>query len=331
MCGGSAPEAPDLTPIAKAMEKQSDVALKLGERQQAWAEEMWGEQWSRLQPILQTQGDIMAWNWDNAVKDRRRYEQQYQPIEDALIRDFESYASPQRIEREAGRAQAQYQQVADAQRRNMQQRLEGYGIDPSQTRSQALDRDARVQEAAQVAAAGNTARERTEAMGRVLRGEAINIGRGMPSQALAASGQSLQAGPAANANIGSAIGTGASTMGTGQSWMQQGMSGLAGAANVHSQGYQNQLAGYSTQSGTQQMAGQLIGAGMGAAAMMANKGGAIPEGAGVTQGVPGRPKDYDDVPAVLTEGEYVIPADVVRAKGTEFFDKLINKTQGIPA
>lgn len=31
-------------------------------------------------------------------------------------------------------------------------------------------------------------------------------------------------------------------------------------------------------------------------------------------------------PAALSTGEYVIPADVVRAKGTEFFDKLIGKT-----
>ena len=33
----------------------------------------------------------------------------------------------------------------------------------------------------------------------------------------------------------------------------------------------------------------------------------------------------DNVPAVLSDGEYVIPADVVRKKGEEFFDKLIEK------
>lgn len=31
----------------------------------------------------------------------------------------------------------------------------------------------------------------------------------------------------------------------------------------------------------------------------------------------------DNIPAKLSEGEYVIPADVVRAKGTQFFDKLL--------
>lgn len=33
----------------------------------------------------------------------------------------------------------------------------------------------------------------------------------------------------------------------------------------------------------------------------------------------------DSIPARLSDGEYVVPADVVRAKGTEFFDKLLDK------
>jgi hypothetical protein len=39
---------------------------------------------------------------------------------------------------------------------------------------------------------------------------------------------------------------------------------------------------------------------------------------------PGGPVD-DKVPAMLSDGEYVIPADVVKAKGIEFFDKLKDK------
>jgi hypothetical protein len=39
---------------------------------------------------------------------------------------------------------------------------------------------------------------------------------------------------------------------------------------------------------------------------------------------PGGPVD-DKVPAMLSAGEYVVPADVVKAKGLEFFDKLKEK------
>ncbi|KKM18332.1 hypothetical protein LCGC14_1666730, partial [marine sediment metagenome] len=39
----------------------------------------------------------------------------------------------------------------------------------------------------------------------------------------------------------------------------------------------------------------------------------------------------DNVPALLSDGEYVIPADVVRAKGEEFFDRLLEQYHEGPA
>jgi hypothetical protein len=45
------------------------------------------------------------------------------------------------------------------------------------------------------------------------------------------------------------------------------------------------------------------------------KGGALPEKVGSADGA---------VVAKLHEGEYVIPAHIVRAKGTEFFDKMLD-------
>ena len=46
---------------------------------------------------------------------------------------------------------------------------------------------------------------------------------------------------------------------------------------------------------------------------------------GETRG-PGGPTG-DGIPAQLSDGEYIIPEEVVRRKGTEFFDKLIVKTK----
>ena len=49
-----------------------------------------------------------------------------------------------------------------------------------------------------------------------------------------------------------------------------------------------------------------------------------PDG-GLTLG-PGDGSGIDDrIPALVSQGEYVIPADVVRKKGTDFFDKLLEK------
>jgi hypothetical protein len=64
----------------------------------------------------------------------------------------------------------------------------------------------------------------------------------------------------------------------------------------------------------------------GAAAFGMAEGGSVPEDRAIPQ--PG-----DIYPTMLQKDEYVVPAEVVKAKGTEFFDKLSEKyKQGaIPA
>ena len=68
---------------------------------------------------------------------------------------------------------------------------------------------------------------------------------------------------------------------------------------------------------TQSMGGQdQLAAGQGQAAPSMAKGGALPAETNNPKG---------EVPITAHEGEYVIPAHVVRAKGTEFFDKMLEQ------
>jgi hypothetical protein len=223
---------------------------------------------------------------------------------------------------EAGRAQAEVQTALDAQRENSQANLEAYGIDPSQTRSQAMDSAARVKAAALQAGAGNNARKNVENTGRALRAEAINIGKGLPSQVAQSYGQTLNAGNSAMGNMNSTVASGANTMGTGQSWNQAGMSGINQQTNIKNQGFQNQLSAYNAGGGALGGLGQL--AGMAGGAYL----GGMEEGGDVGTDISAIPGPNDTIPVLLAEGEYVIPADVVRAKGTDFFDKLKEKQNG---
>lgn len=59
-------------------------------------------------------------------------------------------------------------------------------------------------------------------------------------------------------------------------------------------------------------------------AMQYDKEGMMADGGKVTG--PGGPRD-DRVPAMLSNGEYVIPAHVVRKLGTDYFDTLLEKYQ----
>jgi len=330
----SAPAAPDMSGMIELSEYGAELGFATAMEQLSWAREQWGQQQELIYSVLDVQMPIMMeqWEmsktqWEDSRKDRARYEELFWPIEEDLIAEFENYASPERMELEAGRAGADVTRAFQAQRENAQRQLESYGIDPSQTRSQALDANMRAQEAAAQAGAENMARQRVEDTGRALRGEAINIGRGMPAQvaqstALAQSGGQGAAGIGQGAIGGysNAFGTAAGAMGSPTQWMGQGNQGISNAMSGMNSMYQNQLAGWNAQQANSPWNIALNAAGMGLG-YFAAEGGAI-DG-------PGGPKD-DAIPAKLSDGEFVIPAEVVERKGTEFFDKLVSKTREDP-
>ena len=339
----STPKPPDLGPYADALEQQGEWAFLTSQEQLKWAREQDATNRALLQqvlgPQLQAQQDQMDW----AKKDRARYEQTYQPIEDQLIQDFQSYWTPDKQAQERGRAMADVASSFDAQRRNALQRLESYGVDPSQTRNAALDVAMRTQQGAAMAAAATNAQRVGEDKARAMRADAINIGRGMPSQVAQSYGQSVAAGSQAMGGANSTFGTSAGAMGNPTSWGQMGQAGMTGAGNMQSQGFQNQMTAYNAQqqANANMMSG--IGSMVGMAAMLADGGKAkqaIPTTPGHIAAGPGDGSGIDDqVPATivnphngqqvaearLSTGEYVIPTDVVRAKGVEFFDKLLQK------
>jgi hypothetical protein len=138
-------------------------------------------------------------------------------------------------------------------------------------------------------------------------------------------------------------------MGNPNQWMNTAQSGYGQTANIMNTGYQNQLQEYQAEqqasndfwAGAGNLAGMAMGAGVaGGGTVFGNifsaEGGAINadetfsgrtfDQDGEVVG-PGGPKD-DAVDARLSDGEYVVPYEVVHRKGTEFFDKLIEKTHG---
>lgn len=333
--GKHSPKAPDMTAYAQASERAAELSYQASQDQLAWAREMWGEQKTLLEQVLGPQLEIMKAQYDAGMKDRARYEQLYQPLEENLVREFQSYDTPERRASRAGAAQAQVAIAQRAQRENTMARLEGYGIDPSQTRSAALDRGLAADEAAQQAAAGNIERNNVENIGRALRAEAINIGRGYPSQVAGAYGQTLTAGNSAVGNMNSTVGTGAGTMGTGLQWGAQGLNATNSAANITNQGFRNELAAFEAQGSPWELAAQVGGAWAGSGFRRpwgGARGGAIEADAEVGEPRPPAPRDTvrarvvgSEDGVMLQPGEGIVPKVVREYYGQKFFDNLTTK------
>jgi hypothetical protein len=336
------PEAPDLTALAGASTEIAEMNIQWAREQQQWAQQQDSMNREILGRVLDVQLPIMQQQYDNAREDRERYETTFRPIEDNLIKEFQEYDGPERMALERGRAAADVSTAFDAQRRNALQRLESYGVDPSQTRNAALDLGTRVQQAAATAGAMSNATRNVENTGRGLRAEGINIGRGLPSNVAASYGQSIAAGQSGIGGANQTTATSTGALGSSLAGLQGASNAYGQAANIHTQGYQNQLAQYGANSAN--MTG-VLGAAGGVAGMMLADGGRPgvgrrraltidnDTGEAVYNSQPG-PIDYgpgdgsgidDQVNIKASTGEYIIPADVVRKKGEEFFDKLVER------
>lgn len=346
-----APPPPDYSGIANASQQAAEYSFTLGKEQLEWAKKQYADNKGTSDQFVDFVMGQMDRQAEWAASDRQRYENIYQPLEEQLAADAESYASPQRQEAEAGKAEADVAQQFEQARQTAQQRLESYGIDPTQTRSGALDLQTRIAEAASQSAAGNQARDRAIAHGEALRTEAINVGKGYPAQV---EGEAAGAQGAGQAGVQSGLATtasGASTMGTAPQWQQQGMGALGTWGNILNQGYGNQVDAWKANQSSSSGVGSALGTGLGIATMFLEDGGVIPHyadggptgGDAMTEGggpvpVAASPSNGvipDDVaavvngqgPAKLTAGEFVIPDDVVRWEGEKGMQKLILKAR----
>ncbi len=347
MCCSSPPPPPDLGPAADASMEVGRMAQQTAKEQLAWSREQDTMNRATLDKVLAVQLPAMRDQFENARQDRSRWEEMFKPMEDEFARYAKEFDTPERREAERGKAIADISTRFDASRRNALQRLEGYGVDPSQTRNSALDIGVRTAQAAAQAGAATSADRYVEGKGEQLRGQAIQLGRGLVggvgaqyAGAVGAGSNAVQGGNATTATSSNAINA-------TQGWGNQALGGFGANANILSQGFGNEMDAWNAQS--QQTAGMLQGLGSIAGMAMGVKDGgyitkyahggsaidpSVIEGefTDITDKVEGPGTGTSDsVPAMLSDGEYVIPADVVRAKGEEFFDRLLEQYHDGPA
>lgn len=326
MGGGKndSPPPPDYSKLAQASVESAEIWADVAREQLAWAKTTDANNRALLERVLGVQLPQLEAAFNQAQEDRQRWEDVFRPIEDNLIKEFQEYDTPEKREQEAATRMADVNTAFDAQRRNAEMQLADYGIDPSQIRSGALDLGYRAQQAAATAMAANQGRGEVEQMGRALRAEALNIGRGYPAQVAQAQGIVNQTAGGAVGNAVNTTNAGVNAYGSAYGAGNLSQQGYMNAGNLQNMGYQNALAGWqanaNSQAGFWGGLGQLAGTGLGVYGMkyFSEGGEAEEDGSAI-------PDRDDRIPAMLSKGEYVIPKEVVQAKGTEFFDKLLER------
>lgn len=341
---GGKGSAPDPNP---GMVASAEAAKTTAEAQKQIAKDtldFYKQQYQEFKPVLQQVLTGQVETQAEASRQAKEYEQYmketFRPLEEKLAAEAQAYDT------EAGREQLARRAVGDIGSSFGQMRAQGTrqarasGLSTGSGRFAALNQQLNLQEALARAAAATGAREGAVEKARALKYDAAALGRNLPTNITGSQGVSLAA--AGGAQQGAMVP--GQVMAPGFQGAMQGYQGATQAygtaGNIYGQEFAGRMQGYQAQQegvgglfkGIGGLAGMAFGApgvtGVSAAGRLfsadGGHAGANARKRGLVSG-PGGPVD-DMIPAMLSDGEYVLPADTVKAIGKKKLDKVVKKT-----
>jgi len=335
---GGKGDAPDPSP---GMVASAEAAKQTAEAQKEIAKntlDFYKQQYQEFKPILTEVLSGQVETQREAMRQAKEYEdymkKTFRPLEERLAEEAGMYDT------EAGRERLARQQAGDIATSFQQMREQGtrqaraMGLRPSSGRFAQLNQQLNLQEALARAAAKTGAREGALDKARALKYDAAALGRNLPTNITGS--QQIGLGAAAGAQQGALVP--GQVMAPGFQGAMQGYQGATQAygtaGNIYGQEYAGRMQAYQAQQeaagglfrGLGGLAGMAFGAPTGSvgAKLLGFADGGMPRKRGIVRG-PGGPVD-DMIPAMLSDGEYVIPADTVKAIGKKNLDKVVDKT-----
>lgn len=186
---GSSSSTPSILPF---LQQLAQFAQGLAQQTYSWASGEFQKDSQLTDANVQSYLATSAAALSQAQHDTSRYDNLFQPQENNLITDANTYSSTARQQADAGSAEAGVGQSMDAGRKNAERDLQAYGIDPSSGRYDELEQASQAQKGAAQAGAGQEAVRADQATGRALRSEAIQVGERYPGQIINSMNTAMQ-------------------------------------------------------------------------------------------------------------------------------------------
>lgn len=265
--GGDAPAAPDYTPMANASDHAAELGKELGDAQLAEAKRQYDENMKVAAPIVEEQLGLMKQSKEQGDDYYEYMKANQRPVEAKLNEEAMAAGSETKQQEMADRAQADSMQGFTKSANVMARQAARYGM--SGDKFEKAGTDMTVAQAQGIAAATTAARDKEKALGYAKKMDVAGLYRNLTGASQGSYGIALNAGNAANQNqmapgqaLMSGMAQGASMQQAGAAQAIQGqaaiLSSQTGIANANAQLGAGQAAG----------TGSMIGAGIGAAAMM---------------------------------------------------------------
>jgi hypothetical protein len=336
----SRPNTPDLSGNVKQGNAISNTATDQASQTFNTAKAYNQNAQDNLTKITGSQVPVMGELADTTNSNLQTYGSTFTPLQKQQADQAQAYGSEENIKRRQGMAVADQAASAEAARKRSAAMLASEGVDPASLHGGALDQQAALENAKNMAGASTASGLQTEDTARQMVSGANQLG--LQVGALGNQGAQTGAGVASGlaGDVNSTNATGIQNMTANDSLLNTGVSANKSASDIANDAYQNEMQNYAAQvAQVKDKANNMRGM------MSLDSGGPVPGGtAGIVQGVyaarggsvstrgalpmpPDPEHPTDTVPAMLTPHEYVIPKDVALHKGHEFFHKLVDKAR----
>lgn len=315
---GDPPPPPDYTPLANAQIQVAQMNIEAADRKEALLAVDRKRMLELTEKSTAQQMGIAQKEEDRSDSYYQDYQTNTQPINKKISDQAIRFSSENEQERIARAANADVQASFARAKEQQDRSLDRSGVNRNSGKFAAANNALMIAQAGASAGAMNQSRAMAVDRGNAALSNAANVGNRLPGVAQNSSSLGLQG--ASNAITGSnqtqqQINTGYQIP---AQYYNNAAQSYTGAANMYNLGHNNASRNFETTSKQTSSILNFIGA---AAGMAGASGGSVNgPGTGIS----------DSIPARLSDGEYVIPADVVRAKGIAFFDKML-KQHHMPA
>lgn len=354
--GGDIPKAPDLSQNIDQGNQIYSTAMSSAKQTADTADAYNKNAQANLSGVTDLSNSMAGQIGSAASTNLNTYGSAFVPLQQKQATDAANYTSDANVERLKGMAVADANAGVQATRANSAAALAAEGVDPGSIHGGALDRQAGIADAAQVAGAGTQSVLNTENTGRQMVANANQLGLQLNQAGTSGAATGAGVAQSGQSTINQTNASGISNLGASNQFLNTGVSGNNSSLQAANTQFQDQAQSAQMKADQQSSALSAVGSIAGAAMMFMEEGGSVPHSglpvrAGHTSPAAGIPVKFEDMdhgggvsargalpvgaipgttdrkPAMLTPGEFVVPQDVAHHKGHEFFHRLIDKTR----
>lgn len=243
-------------PDTSGQQQAALMSAQLSKEQLDWAKEIYKETapdrqvaQERANQISDLQMDQMRKASDMTSEQYERYKSRFQPMEDRIVDEANSYDTVDRQNSEAAKAVTDVQSQYTAAQAAQDADLKSMGVNPNDGRYAAMKQQGSTAAALAQAQAANTARQNVQQQGWARRMDAAGLGRGVVSNQATQAGIAAQAGAGALNASNSGLAAGQSGVGIMQNGYSGAMQGQSVAGNIYGNIAQQDAATSSTNMG----------------------------------------------------------------------------------